>query len=144
MITDDASTYLADFGVDVVAGAVTGLGILDMPSELILGGQVITTEYTLTCEASKFGNLLYDSQITVNGVAFTVRANILLNDGLFTQLSLQRSTEVPHITATTYLDANGPTAVIDDLGVQQLDPDVDGGDPTSTYIDGNDLDGGTP
>lgn len=144
MLADDSSLYLADFGVSVVAGSVTGLGILDMPSEVILDNQVITTDYTLTCEAAKFGALLYGSQLTVNGVAYTVRTTNLLTDGIFVQLSLQRSTEVPYTTATTPLDANGPSAVIDDLGIAQLDPDVDGGSPSSTYIDGNDLDGGAP
>jgi hypothetical protein len=144
LLADDPSLYLADFGVSVVAGDVTGLGILDMPSEIILDNQVITTDYTLTCEAAKFGALLYGSQLTVNGVAYTVRTANLLTDGIFVQLSLQRSTEVPYTTATTSLDANGPDASIDDLGIAQLDPDVDGGSPSSTYIDGNDLDGGAP
>lgn len=144
MLTDDSSLYLADFGVSVVAGNVTGLGILDMPSEVILDNQVITTDYTLTCEAAKFGTLLYGSQLTVNGVAYTVRTTNLLTDGIFVQLSLQRSTEIDHTTALTPLDANGPSAIIDDLGIAQLDPDIDGGSPSSTYIDGNDIDGGAP
>ena len=144
MLADDSSLYLADFGVSVVAGNATGLGILDMPSEVILDNQVITTDYTLTCEAAKFGALLYGSQLTVNGVAYTVRTTNLLTDGIFVQLSLQRSTEIDHTTALTPLDANGPTATIDDLGIAQLNPDIDGGTPSSTYIDGNDIDGGAP
>ena len=144
MLTDDPSIYLADFGVTVTAGAVTGTGILDMPSEILLDNQIISTEYTVTCEASKFGDLLYGSQVNVNGAAYEVRATVLLTDGVFVQLSLQRSTEVPYTTALTPIDANGPTAAIDDLGIVQLDPEIDGGSPTSTYIDGNDLDGGAP
>lgn len=144
MLTDDPSIYLADFGVTVTAGAVTGTGILDMPSEILLDNQIISTEYTVTCEASKFGDLLYGSQVNVNGVAYVVRATVLLTDGVFVQLSLQRSTEVPYTTALTPIDANGPAAAIDDLGIMQLDPEIDGGSPTSTYIDGNDLDGGAP
>ena len=144
MLTDDPSIYLADFGVTVTAGAVTGTGILDMPSEILLDNQIISTEYTVTCEASKFGDLLYGSQVNVNGAAYEVRATVLLTDGVFVQLSLQRSTEVPYTTAVTPIDANGPAAAIDDLGIVQLDPEIDGGSPTSTYIDGNDLDGGAP
>ena len=144
MLTDDPSIYLADFGVTVTAGGVTGTGILDMPSEILLDNQIISTEYTVTCEASKFGDLLYGSQVNVNGAAYEVRATVLLTDGVFVQLSLQRSTEVPYTTALTPIDANGPTAAIDDLGIVQLDPEIDGGSPTSTYIDGNDLDGGAP
>ena len=144
MLTDDPSIYLADFGVTVTAGAVTGTGILDMPSEILLDNQIISTDYTVTCEASKFGDLLYGSQVNVNGAAYEVRAAVLLTDGVFVQLSLQRSTEVPYTTALTPIDANGPAAAIDDLGIVQLDPEIDGGSPTSTYIDGNDLDGGAP
>ena len=144
MLIDDPSIYLADFGVSLTAGAVSGTGILDMPSEILLDNQIISTEYTVTCEASKFGDLLYGSQVNVNGAAYEVRATVLLTDGVFVQLSLQRSTEVPYTTALTPIDANGPAAAIDDLGIAQLDPEIDGGSPTSTYIDGNDLDGGAP
>ena len=90
MLIDDPSIYLADFGVTVTAGAVTGTGILDMPSEILLDNQIISTEYTVTCEASKFGDLLYGSQVNVNGAAYEVRATVLLTDGVFVQLSLQK------------------------------------------------------
>ena len=122
MITEDTSLYLSDFGVDVVAGSTTGLGILDMPSELIVDGQVISTEYTLTCESAKFGDLIYGSKLTVNGAAYTVRANVLISDGVFTQLSLQRDLETTHTTSTTPLSANGAAVSIDDLGLDQLNP----------------------
>ena len=91
MLSDDTSLFLHDFGVAVTAGAVSGLGILDMPSEVIIDGQVLSTEYTLTCETSKFGNLLYGASITVAGTAYTVRAAALVSDGVFTQLSLQKN-----------------------------------------------------
>ena len=90
MLIDDPSIYLADFGVSLTAGAVSGMGILDMPSEILLDNQIISTEYTVTCEASKFGTLLYGSTITVNGIAYVVRAAVLLTDGVFVQLSLQK------------------------------------------------------
>lgn len=143
-LLDDPTIYLADFGVDVVAGSITGLGILDMPSEVIIDNQIITTDYALTCEASKFGNLLYGSQITVNGVAYEVRSAMLMTDGAFVQLSLQRSVETLYTTAMTPLDGNGADAQIDELLQVQLDPDIDGGGPDATYIDGNTYDGGAP
>ena len=58
--------------------------------------------------------------------------------------TLQRDLEVPHTTSLTSINANGAAAALDDLGIAQLDPEIDGGSPTSTYIDGNDLDGGAP
>jgi hypothetical protein len=143
MITEDTNLFLADFGVSVVAGSVSGQGILDMPSELIVDGQVISTEYTLTCESAKFGDLLYGSKLTVNGAAYTVRANVLISDGVFTQLSLQRDLETTHTTSTTPISANGAVVSIDDLGLDQLNPLINGGAASTTYIDGNDISGGT-
>lgn len=143
MITEDTSLYLADFGVDVVAGTTTGKGILDMPSELIVDGQIISTDYTLTCETSKFGALLYGSQLSINGVPYTVRVANLVSDGVFTQLTLQRDLEVPHTTSLTSINANGAYVVLDDLGLERLNPEIDGGTASTTYIDSNELDGGT-
>lgn len=143
MITEDTALYLADFGIEVVAGTVTGLGILDMPSELIVDGQIISTDYTLTCEASKFGNLNYGSCLTVNGVAYTVRANVLISDGVFTQITLQRDLETTHLTSTTPLNTNGASTQIDNLGLDQLNPTIDGGAASTTYIEGNEVHGGT-
>jgi hypothetical protein len=114
-----------------------------MPSELIVDGQVISTEYTLTCESAKFGDLLYGSKLTVNGAVYTVRANVLISDGVFTQLSLQRDLETTHTTSTTPISANGAVVSIDDLGLDQLNPLIDGGAASTTYIDGNDISGGT-
>jgi hypothetical protein len=90
MIADDPSLFLSDFGVSVTAGAVTGLGILDMPSEIILDNQVITTDYTLTCESAKFGALLYGDAVTVDGINYQVRNVVRLTDGVFCTVSLSR------------------------------------------------------
>jgi hypothetical protein len=142
VIVDDPAIYMADFGVTVVSGAISGLGIFDMPSEMIIDNQIITTDYTLTCAASEFGHLLYGSQVSVNGVPYTVRATQLVHDGVFVQISLQRDVDVSTSVSTTPIDGNGVDAEIDDLGIEQLDPVLDGGSATTDYIDGNVLDGG--
>jgi hypothetical protein len=125
--TEDLSVFLADFGVSVTAGAVSGSGLLDMPGELIADGMVITTDYTLRCEASKFGNLIYGAGITVNGTLYTVRDNRRLDDGAFVEIALQK------------------TLTDDGLVTDQV---VDGGDPSSIYgftvTEENVWDGGTP
>jgi hypothetical protein len=142
VIIDDPAIYLSDFGVTVVSGAISGLGIFDLPSEMIIDNQIISTDYSLTCAASEFGHLLYGSQVTVNGVPYTVRATQLVHDGVFVQISLQRDLETPSSVTTASVDGNGAEVEIDDLGVVQLDPDLDGGSASSEYIDGNVLDGG--
>jgi hypothetical protein len=142
VIVDDPAIYMADFGVTVVSGAISGLGIFDMPSEMIIDNQIITTDYTLTCAASEFGHLLYGSKLTVNGALYSVRATQLVHDGVFVQISLQRDVDTPTSISSVSLDGNSANLQIDDLGVEQLDPGIDGGLAGTDYIDGNVLDGG--
>jgi hypothetical protein len=89
---EDLSVFLDsdEFAVLVTAGAVTGLGILDMPSEIIADGVVLTTDYKLTCEASKFGDLLHGDAVTVDGTNYTVRNTALIDDGAFCEVMLQK------------------------------------------------------
>ena len=90
-IQDDDESFLADFGVSVTAGAVSGFGILDMPGIVVADGMVISTDYTLRCLAADFGTLAYGASITVDSVAYTVRDNRLIDDGVFCELSLQKT-----------------------------------------------------
>jgi hypothetical protein len=142
VIVDDPAIYMADFGVTVVSGAISGLGIFDMPSEMIIDNQIITTDYTLTCAASEFGHLLYGSRVNVNGVPYTVRATQLVHDGVFVQISLQRDVDIQTSVTSTVMNGNGADAEIDDLGIEQLNPVMDGGSALTDYIDGNILSGG--
>jgi hypothetical protein len=52
--TEDLDVFLADFGVSCTAGAVTAKGILDMPSQIVSDGMVLSTDYTLTARTSNF------------------------------------------------------------------------------------------
>ena len=90
---EDLSVFLSadEFSVPVVAGVVSGQGILDMPSEVIADGVVLTTDYKVTCEASKFGSLVHGDAITVNSVAYTVRNVSLIDDGAFCEIMMQKT-----------------------------------------------------
>ena len=90
-ITEDLDIFLADFGVSCTAGAVTANGILDMPSQILSDGMVLSTDYTSTARASNFGNLIRGSSITVDSVAYTVRETMLIDDGKFVQIALQKT-----------------------------------------------------
>ena len=90
-LTEDLDIFLADFGVSCTAGATTANGILDMPSQVISDGLVLTTVYTLTARASNFGSLIRGDSITVDGTAYTVRETMLLDDGKFVQLGIQKT-----------------------------------------------------
>ena len=91
MITEDLGIFLNDFGVSCTAGAVTALGILDMPTQVIAGDMVLSTDYTLTARAANFGGLKYGDSITVNSVAYTVRETRLIDDGAFVEIGLQKT-----------------------------------------------------
>ena len=86
--TENLDVFLADFGVTVTSGAVSGLGLLDMPGELVADGMIITTDYNLRCEASKFGGLIYGAAVTVDSVNYQVRENRLIEDGAFCNITL--------------------------------------------------------
>jgi hypothetical protein len=90
-ITEDLDIFLADFGVSCTAGAVTANGILDMPSQILSDGMVLSTDYTLTARASNFGSLIRGNAITVDSVAYTVRETLLIDDGKFVQIALQKT-----------------------------------------------------
>ncbi len=90
-ITEDLDIFLADFGVSCTAGAVTANGILDMPSQILSDGMVLSTDYTLTARASDFGSLIRGNSITADGIAYTVRETMLIDDGKFVQIALQKT-----------------------------------------------------
>jgi len=90
-ITEDLDIFLADFGVSCTAGAVTANGILDMPSQILSDGMVLSTDYTLTARASNFGSLIRGNAITIDSVAYTVRETMLIDDGKFVQIALQKT-----------------------------------------------------
>ena len=89
-LTENLDAFLADFGVSVTTGAVSGLGILDMPMDVIAGGEVLSVDYKLTVKTSEFGGLIYGDGITVNGVNYTVRSAQPTDDGTFTDLYLTK------------------------------------------------------
>lgn len=90
MITEDLNLFLNDFGVSCTAGAVTGLGILDMPSQVLADGMVLSTDYGLTARFADFGGLKYGDTITVAGTPYQVRENRQLDDGAFVEIGLQK------------------------------------------------------
>ena len=81
--TEDLDVFfdLDGFGVPVVAGAVSGVGILDQDSEMIFGGEVTVIDYLLTVPTATFGSLGYGQAITVDGESFKVEMQPQRFDG---------------------------------------------------------------
>jgi hypothetical protein len=91
MFTEDLSVFLNldGFGVPVVAGAVSGVGILDQNSEIILGGELTIIDYLLTVPTATFGGLTYGDLVTVNGVSYKVETQPQrFDDGAFCRVPL--------------------------------------------------------
>ena len=79
------------FGVSVSAGGTSSTGILDQPTSVIAGDQVLSISYVLHCKNSDFGTLEAGDSITVDGTAYTVRTNEAGLDGLTREISLQKT-----------------------------------------------------
>jgi hypothetical protein len=89
MITESLDGFLNDFGVPVVFGSISGLGIFDSPSSIV-GGLSISNDYSVIVRASVFGALKYGDSVTVDGVAYKVREFQLLDDGKFGRAFLSK------------------------------------------------------
>ena len=88
---EDPTDFLDDFGVTVTANGTTGLGILDMPGEYVADGRVITNEYLLRAETSRFGFVTYGDTMTVAGNSYQVReAPLMIDDGVFCLILLTK------------------------------------------------------
>lgn len=79
------------FGVSATSGGTTADGILDQPTSVVAGDQVIYVDYVLHCKNSDFGTLTAGDSITVDGTAYTVRTNEAGLDGLTREISLQKT-----------------------------------------------------
>lgn len=91
MLSETPDVFLNDFGVPVVFGKHTVKGILDMPTEVLSGNMVLSTDYQLTFKTSALPGLGYNSAITVNGVAFTVKSVRQVDDGTFSIADIQKT-----------------------------------------------------
>lgn len=122
-LTEDLGIFLDDFGVSCTAGAITALGILDMPSQIIAtDGMVLSTDYTLTCRAADFGGLLYGDAIAVGGVNYQVREVRRVDDGAFVEIGLIKL--APDVPAPGSNPADYSLSLKDLADVQIANPQV--------------------
>ena len=91
--TADLDLFLADFGVPVTAGAISGMGIYDKDSEIIISGDVVRLNHSIKIRTDLFGSLNYGDSITVNGSYFTVEHEPMRSsDGAFSVVPLKLAT----------------------------------------------------
>ena len=93
-LTEDADTlnvYLNDFGVSCQIGSGTAFkGILDKPTDVIGGGLATSDEYLLTSKTTDVTSASRGTAISVDSTNYTVRENLLIDDGSFTTLLLSK------------------------------------------------------
>jgi hypothetical protein len=137
MIDADLDLLFSFGASSVTAGAVSGLGLLMMPGEIIADGMVLTTDYELTVKTSEFGNLQYGTGIVVDAVPYTVRSVMPIDDGRLSIVRMQ----------ATVIESPAPL-VPSVLEGDSVDTDsevvLDGGTSLSAYIYDNVIDGGAP
>jgi hypothetical protein len=93
MAIDDLDDFLdLDDALPVVAGAVTGLGYLDLNSEIIVNNNISIIDYLLTTRTDKFGNLVFGTVISVNGESYRVEMPPQpFDDGSFCRIPLMKT-----------------------------------------------------
>lgn len=89
-MNEDLDAFMDDFAVDATFGATTGKVILDMPDEIIGGGEVISTDYKMTFKTGLFAGLAFNSAVTVDGASYTVRSVRKIDDGKFSEAFLRK------------------------------------------------------
>ncbi len=94
-LNDDLDACFSDLAVTATSGSTTGKGILDEPTQVEVGGQVLYVDYVFYCKTSDFGtsgeNLTAGDTITIDSTAYEVRAAEKDSDGAVTMLSVSKT-----------------------------------------------------
>ena len=90
--TEDLDAFFdtPGFTVPVVQGSTTGVGYFQSPDEIIEDGLVLTTDYAVVVKTSDFSAVSRGDTMTVDGVAYTVREPMLLDDGKIMRVMLMK------------------------------------------------------
>lgn len=88
---ENLDVFLADFGLDVQFGTTTTKGILDMPDQNILSGDVISTEYSLTFKTEDLPDLKSGDDLSVDEIFYKIRETEKIADGKFSRALLTKT-----------------------------------------------------
>lgn len=90
-LSDDLDGVFSDMAVWASAGTTSAKGVLDEPTSVVLGDQVLFVDYQFYCKTSDFGTLKSGDLITIDSEDYTVRSAEKDSDGLVTTLSVQKT-----------------------------------------------------
>ena len=90
--TEDLDAFFdtPGFTVPVVFGATTGVGYFESPNEIIADDIVLTTDYAVVVKTSDFASVARGDTMTVEGVNYTVREPMRLDDGKIMRVMLMK------------------------------------------------------
>nr|BAR25450.1 hypothetical protein [uncultured Mediterranean phage uvMED] len=86
----DAFFDTPGFTVSVASSAASGVGYLDSPSEIIADGVILTTDYSVVVKTSTFSTIKNGDAMNVDGIDYTVREPMLLDDGKLMRIMLMK------------------------------------------------------
>jgi hypothetical protein len=88
----DIPALLADMGIAIVVGGVSGTGLLDEADQILVqdgsGGQVVVMATTVTIQTSAFPSAKIGDAVSIGSKNFTVRERLRIGDGGLTKLLL--------------------------------------------------------
>jgi len=89
---EDMTVFFAQdvFAVLGVWNGTSASVLFDAPTEDVLSGQVLTTDYSVTLPLDVWPTIARDAVITVEGDTFTVRSVRQLHDGALKRLVLTK------------------------------------------------------
>ena len=90
-LRDDLDGFFSDFAVTATSGGTTAKGILDQPTSIEVGGQVLFVDYLFHCKTSDFGSLATGATITIDSTAYEVREVQKDADGLTSTISISKT-----------------------------------------------------
>jgi hypothetical protein len=78
----------AEFAEVATWGNLTANVIFDLPTDDVLGGQVISNQYIITLPATEFPGITRNALVVINDVGYIVREVRLIRDGKMKELTL--------------------------------------------------------
>lgn len=90
--TEDLDAFFdtPGFTVPVALGQIAGVGYFESPNEIIADGVVLTTDYAVVVKSSDFSSVVRGDTMTVDGVSYTVREPMFLDDGKIMRVMLMK------------------------------------------------------
>ena len=90
--TEDLDAFFdtPGFTVPVAFGEKSSSGYFESPNEIIADGVVLTTDYAVVVKTSDFSAVKTGDTLTVDGVDYTVREPMLLDDGKIMRVMMMK------------------------------------------------------